>query len=201
MAWKRSPAAVAARLQRVKRKIVRQTSGVTGEIARNLDNALRKRLKPAKRVSKQDSPNGREFPLKSGSSLSEVDWRTESDSLKILAAVDAHYTGARGSAVSGALRSLGREKELFRGSLLIVRGPRKLRARDRFLRGYNVDRLNVRGRLAIWAARTSKGKQELRHVVLLDKALLDRLIMSPTLKRSRDAILKRWRKGVKEGFV
>lgn len=204
MRWKRSPKLTVAKIQKIRRQVERETQGVTGTVTRALDTGLRKQLYPAARVSKQDSPAGRdERQGRNKTGLVQVSWSASSQGVSIKARVTGHYTGARTPAIQGVMRYLGRQRELKRESLLVVPGRRGVRARDRIAQGGRVHRVEFAQapRLAVWAQRENKGLQALRHVVLLDRQILDALIMSPVLKKRRNSIINAWKRGLKQGFL
>jgi len=204
MRWKTGPKVTIDRLQKIRRKVERETTGVTGTVARSLDSALRAHVFPVARVSKQDATTGRdERQGRNKTGLVGVSWSTSGDGIKIRATVTGHYTGARTPAIVGVMRSLGRQKELRRTGLLVVPGPKGMRARDKISRGKKAHFVSFgrSSRLAIWSERQSKGLQALRHVILLDKQILDALVMSPTLRAKRKSIIDAWKRGVKQGFL
>jgi hypothetical protein len=55
--------------------------------------------------------------------------------------------------------------------------------------------------LEIWAGRQDKGQQELRHVIIADRRLLEAMVLSPTLRKGKDKAIKAWREGFKKGFL
>lgn len=202
MGWKRSPKLLQSRLVAIRRKVVRQTGGATGLVVRSLDTEIRKRVRPVKTISKQDDPSGRERKLSKGG-LSSVSWRGTNDGVTVTATLEGHFTGARTEAVRGVFRYMGRERDLYRTSLLVVPGPTRMRARSKMAAGFRPHRVNFASssRLAIWAERSAKGRQELRHVVALDKRAMELLIMLPSLKKKRESFIRAWKRGLKEGLV
>lgn len=204
MGWKRSPKLTTQKLQRIRRQVVRETTGTTGQLARYFDNQTRKRVAPAKNVSKQDDPSGKGYRQgASRAGLTDVNWRAGADGIVIVVGVRGHYTGARSKAIRGVLRYLGRERELKRSSLLVVPGSNKKRARDRLAAGGRAHRVTFAqsSRLEIWAGRQSKGLQEDRHVVVVDRRILEALVLGPTVRKGKDKAIRDWRNAFKKGFL
>ena len=192
--WRRSPKLLATKLEKIKRQVARETAGETGKVVRTVDAQARKRVFPAKVVSKQDDPRGSGFRQgRSKSDFYNVDWAPSSDGIKVKVQATGHYTGARTPAVLALFRRLGRERALERDSLLVKRGSKGGPA----VRLY----FSRAPLLKIWAEREDKGGQIRRHVTMLDKAMLAALILVPTLEKSSKAVIAAWRRGVQKGFL
>ncbi len=204
MRWKRGPKLTQDRLQKIRRQVARETAGVTGTVTRSLDSGLRGRVYPAARVSKQDSPSGRdERQARNRTGLVQTDWTASAEGIRVKAIVAGHWTGARTPSIRGVMVYLGRQRELHRTSLLVIPGPRGMRAREKAARGRRAHRVEFAqaSRLAVWAERQNKGLQALRHVVQLDRQMLEAMIMGPELRKKKKSFISAWKRGLKQGFV
>lgn len=192
MGWKRSPKLLISKLEKIKKQVVRETGGETGKVVRYLDNDTKRKVFPAKNVSKQDSPSGLGF-RQGGSKASNVriDWSARADGIVITLGVFSHYTGARTAAMISILTKLGRQDQLKRQSLIVKRRGKGGQQRLSFASYPS---------LQVWADRRDKGEQIRRHVVLLDKAIMLALILAPVLEKNTKRVIEAWKRGLQKGF-
>lgn len=195
----KGPKLLISKLRQIQRKVVRETAGETGKVVRSIDTQLRRRIWPAKNLSKQDDPRGIGQRLSSRKEAAyKVDWTAKSDGILIKLAASPHYTAARTPAIMAAFTRLGRAGELARASLLVRKG-----GRGKKVKGAPTVRIMFSRNplLKVWADRRDKGEQARRHVVQIDRAVLLAVVMSPAIEKSRKAVLAAWRRGVENGFV
>ena len=194
----KGPRLLISKLKDIQRKVVRETAGETGRVVRSIDAQVRKRVWPSRNISKQDDPGGiARRQSSSKNSAYSVDWSARSDGIVIKVKVQGHATAARTPAIIAAFARLGRANDLRRTSLLVRKGKaRKIRNGPTVRLSFASNPL-----LKVWAERQNKGEQIRRHVVQLDKVILQAVIMDPSLEKSRKAVLAAWKRGVESGFL
>ncbi|TXH16686.1 MAG: hypothetical protein E6R03_05080 [Hyphomicrobiaceae bacterium] len=192
MGWKRSPKLLISKLEKIKKQVVRETAGETGQVVRVLDNQTKRRVFPAKKVSKQDSPTGLDFRQSGNKSSNvQVDWRVNADGIVIKVGVLGHYTGARTPGVVNIMNRMGRAQQLLRTGLTVRRKSGTLQRLQ----------FSTHPSLLVWAEREDKGQQFRRHVVLLDKAMMAALILGPVIANNTKRIFAAWKRGFQKGFL
>lgn len=193
MGWKRSPRLLTRKFEKIRKDVIRETSGETGAVVRLLDNQTKRVVFPSKNVSKQDAPSGLGFRQGgSKSSNVQVNWDVRTDGIVIKVGVLAHYTGGRTAGMIGVLQKLGRQAQLLRDSLIVKRKGSGALQRLRF---------STTPSLQVWAERRDKGEQVRRHVVLLDKAIMAALILTPVVDRNLKKVFAAWKRGLQKGFL
>lgn len=195
--WKNRPEQLIKRLEKAEKKLLAGIKDASGTLARRMNREVSRRVIVAKRVSRQDSPDGKIFyPPKIAPF--RVSYSGANNRARIQIDVRGHWVGARTAAVQGVFRYLGQPSALYRRGLWL--DPKKkpgTRARDS-AGPFRFYPFSTNPRLSDWALEEDKGFQFARHVVELPAAALRAMILDPTLRKSAKKITATWRKLVKE---
>ena len=146
-----STKALERKLRAQQRAVKRAEEGALGEAATVLEADIKRRVYPAKRVSKQDAPAGRAVQL---AGRSPVATRIERSKSTATVRVARHWTTARTPAVRATFARLGLADRLTRKGLYVTRD-------------HEFVRFSSEPGLLKWAMRADKGQQYFRHVVRL----------------------------------
>lgn len=167
LTWKGGgPRALQRKLFAAKRAMERETLGALGTATTVLENSIKRRTHPARRVNQQDAPAGRPLTLAGRSPI-----RTRIDAQKRTSRVTVarHWTHARTRAVQAIFRRMGQEKKLFRRGL--------------YLRNWGFVPFSQDAGLERWAQKPNKGQQIRRHAVRLsDPRMVQLLELEPAVK-------------------
>lgn len=186
--WRKRPDVLVRRLQRAEKKLLSASKDAAGTLARTFQRDLDKRVKAARTVSGQDSPDGHRHNLPNIKPF-RVELRTGDREAVVKLDLRGHHVAARTRGVQGALRYLGLlvAATWRRGLWLNPRKKRGVRARNdsgptRFFA------FSSNPRLRRWAADPAKGMQSRRHVLLLTAKMLQALLMGPTLRKNEKKV-------------
>lgn len=153
LTWKGGgPRALQRKLFAAKRAMERETLGALGTATTVLENSIKRRTHPARRVNQQDAPAGRPLTLAGRSPI-----RTRIDAQKRTSRVTVarHWTHARTRAVEAIFKRQGQANKLLRRGL--------------FLRDWGFVPFSSDPGLLRWAQKPEKGQQVRRHAVRLSE--------------------------------
>ena len=180
-----------------KRAMAREAAGALGRAVTVLETQIKKRVKPARRINKQDTTDRKARSLDSRSPV-----RTSINNAKREGKVTLtrHFTGARSKAVTALFRRFGEESALFRKGLLVGRTRKRGKGQKKGLRklagpgeqyilfSRNEGKPKDKG-IAKWATRKDRGEQLRRHVVRLQKPeIIQALSILPGVAGARTAV-------------
>lgn len=193
--WRKRPDALVRRLERAEKKLLSGVKDASGTLARTIHRDLTKRVRPAKTVSRQDSPTGARQNLPAVQPF-RVGLQTSDKRATIKLDVRGHYVAARTKGVLGALRYLGLlVAATFRKGLWVKKAGPRTRSDSGPTRFFA---FSANPRLRRWATDPQKGQQVRRHALLLTSKMLEALLLGPTLRKNSKKVRTAWRKLVKE---
>lgn len=171
MAWVKKPTAYGRKLKKFAKDVDRQLLKALKIGTEEIASVAKERTVPAKRLSRQDAPGGRERSLARRTPVrSKVDKKAREGTVRVL----GHWTPARSNTIVGLFRRYGRyQKDMVRKGLF-VRGQarRTLFSRNPHLKEWAIAR-----------------NQYTRHAARIrDKRILRDLAVLPALEKSGPGI-------------
>jgi hypothetical protein len=203
MGWKKPPSGMATSLKRKKQRVSREVTGVAGRAVSRVADEASDRLQGVKRVSKQDSPTGKDLrprnPLRPATNYRVID-----TGVSATVEVFPFWAGAKSKAVTGVYGYLGRSKDLERAGLIVISNKgRGVRTRDAAAAGgkQRFILFTSNPELRVWGEREQKGMQVRRHSVYIRQEVLRLLVMGPSMRSAAPDVLADWKAGVHRGFL
>lgn len=171
------------KLKAKERAMQREQAGALGEAVTAVEQDIKRRVFPAKRVNKQDAPGGSVVNLAGRSPVSTTIKRSAGTAV---VRVSRHWTPARTAGVRSTFQAVGLGAKLERRGLYIG-GNFVLFSRDPGLKK--------------WAHRPEKGNQYLRHVVRLSEPqVIGRMMVRPGAREAFPKVTKIWLRATRRAF-